>query len=237
MVRTNRTPYLTRAIMAFYIAVDLAEPGISPNLWVVSPFFEPMKFAPTLTGTSYQPAKVDLAALAKEIPPRPLPVSPTSRGYQVGPFPTYGSFSRESYSWVSETGLALHPGRDLAGLVDLPRAQGFPLNEVSRHSMGVSPDNSRVAYTQNGYLVVRDVPSGEEKKWALTKTPDSDIEISVGLIEPDGSIRILFPAPKGEAFVPSILQSPSGRYLAIPRERPDTDGPRWIIIEVLDLAG
>lgn len=73
-----------------YIAVDLAEPGISPNLWVVSPFFEPMKFAPTLTGTSYQPAKVDLAALAKEIPPRPLPVSPTSRGYQVGPFPIYG---------------------------------------------------------------------------------------------------------------------------------------------------
>lgn len=58
----------------------------------------------------------------------------------------------------------------------------------------------------------------------------------VGLIQPDRSTRILLQIPGGEACVPSVLASPSGRYLAIPRERPDSDGLRWITIEVLDLT-
>lgn len=80
----------------------------------------------------------------------------------------------------------------------------------------------------------------EGQEFLATRWTDSGLvyisTTEVGLIEPDGRTRILIAAPRGEAFVPAIQQSPSGRYLAIPRERPDTDGLRWITIEVLDLS-
>ncbi|KKM11220.1 hypothetical protein SY88_09785 [Clostridiales bacterium PH28_bin88] len=59
----------------------------------------------------------------------------------------------------------------------------------------------------------------------------------VVLLQPDGSTRVLVTAPEGETFVPAVLVSPFGRYLAIPRERQDIEGLRWITLEILDLTG
>lgn len=165
-----------------FAAIDLKEPGESPSIWLVSPFFEPKSFTPALTGSAYHPAKVDLASLAKDIPPRPLKITSAKNRWQVGPFGHYGPYQPDQYSWVSETGLALHPTRTLAGLVDLVGGQSHALNGLSPNSVAVSPDNARIAYTRNGYLAVQDVASGAEKKWALTDAPETDSKVAAQML-------------------------------------------------------
>ncbi|KKM11221.1 hypothetical protein SY88_09790 [Clostridiales bacterium PH28_bin88] len=166
------------------ISLGLVQPGDSPGFWLVSPFFEPKKFNPPVTGSAAGNSTdpVDLASLAADIPSRPVPVAKVPWGYQAGPFPHYGPFHEHSYAWVSETGLALHPGRYTAGLVDLLQGQSTHLGEPSRYSMAVSDDNSLIAYTRNGYLVVQETASGKQKKWALTKDPATDTDVSAEML-------------------------------------------------------
>lgn len=187
------------------ISLGLVQPGDSPSFWLVSPFFEPKKFNPLVTGSAEKNTTdpVDLSSLAADIPFRPVPVAEVPWGYQAGHFPHYGSFQEHSYSWVSETGLALHPGRYTVGLVDLLQGESTLLGEPNRYSMAVSADNTRIAYTRNGYLVVQEIASGKQKRWALTKDPATDTEVSVEMLSWSPNGRYLLGAwyPTQHQFV------------------------------------
>ncbi|KKM09149.1 hypothetical protein SY88_19940 [Clostridiales bacterium PH28_bin88] len=188
------------------ISLGQIQPGDNPSFWLVSPFFEPKKFTPSIAGNTPVAGTdpIKLAPLAAGIPSRTVPVAKTDWGYRVGPFPHYGAFREYYYSWVSETGLALHPGDYVSGVVELSRGQSFPLLDVDRRSMAVSADNSRIAFVRDGYLVVRDVAGGEEKKWPLTKAPETDTNVSVEMLSWSPNGRYLlgawYPYPENFAI-------------------------------------
>lgn len=58
-------------------------------------------------------------------------------------------------------------------------------------------------------------------------------EISV--LRPDTSIKNLVEYSPGEKYLPDISYSPRGQYFAVPRERIDTDGLRWITLEIIKI--
>lgn len=146
------------------------------SFWLISPFYEPKEFF-IRDYDSTRP--IELSALAQTMTFKPIGVKKSATGWQLDPFISFKYADDDwshLYNWASEHMLKVYSPPRGVGLVGLNTQEPISsslLNYLNDQSLAVSSDNRMVAYIDKGYIVIQDLVTEEQKKWALTMNPES----------------------------------------------------------------
>ena len=188
-------PGMTTHIAADGLRVDPEDREVL-DVWLLNPFTEPRRQAVRVRDDQGRLLpSVDLAPFAQELPARRVPVSGAGWLKRVGPVPHGGLTDYRLYHWATDDVLALESAASdgstaVAGLIDLRGGPNRVVRAGSFYSLAVSADGSRLAYADRGYLVIRELDTGAERRWPMTKDPDT-----------------------GAVFFDLLTWSPDGRHL------------------------
>ena len=167
------------------------------KFWLISPFYEPKEFF-LRDYDDTEPIK--LSALAQTMTFKPIEVKKSNEGWKLDPFVSFRYTDNDwahLYSWASEQMLKIYSPPRGVGLVSIDTEEPIApslFNYLNDNSLAVSLDNKMVAYIDKGFVVIKDLVTEEQNKWALTKDPESQ---------------------SFQTFSTEFLSwSPNGRYLA-----------------------
>jgi WD40 repeat protein len=177
----------------------LGENSFLPDsFWLISPFYEPQEF---FFRDFDQTLPLDLGSLSRTMTFKKIEIrQETPTILEAGPYASrrYSDNDGSSfYAWASEKALMLYSPPQGVGLVDLD-PQHVTINQpilnfLNVNCLTVSPDARKVAYIENGYLVICNLQTNKKQKWGLTKNPD---------------------AQTFSTFATELLEwSPNGRYI------------------------
>jgi hypothetical protein len=154
----------------------LGENAFLPDgFWLISPFFEPQEFFFRDFDLS-QP--IDLGALALTMKEKKITARPVSEAIrQIGPFICGRDDNNDGsslYDWASAEALWCYSRPQGVKLIGLDSPEDLPqpiFNFHNETSFTVAPDGLKVAYIEQGYLVVHDLQTAQRQKWPLTRNP------------------------------------------------------------------
>lgn len=145
------------------------------GFWLISPFFEPQEFFFRDFDLS-QP--IDLGALALTMKEKKITARPVSEAIrQIGPFICGRDDNNDGsslYDWASAEALWCYSRPQGVKLIGLDSPEDLPqpiFNFHNETSFTVAPDGLKVAYIEQGYLVVHDLQTAQRQKWPLTRNP------------------------------------------------------------------
>lgn len=146
------------------------------SFWLISPFYEPKEFFLR----DYDLTKpIELSALAQTMNFKPIEVNKTATGWKLDPFISFKYADDDwghLYNWASEQIIQVYSpprGVGLVGIDTQDLISSSLFNYLNDQSLAVSPDNKMAAYIDKGFVIIRDLVTAEQNKWALTKDPES----------------------------------------------------------------
>lgn len=146
------------------------------KFWLISPFYEPKAF---FLHDYDDTEPIRLSELAQTMTFKPIEVKKSNEGWKLDPFVSFKYADNDwvhLYSWASEEMLKIYSPPRGVGLVGLDTEDPISpsiFNYLNDQSLAVSQDNKMVAYIDKGFVVIKDLVTEEQNKWALTKDPDS----------------------------------------------------------------
>ncbi|HHV63583.1 MAG TPA: hypothetical protein GXX46_00670 [Peptococcaceae bacterium] len=145
------------------------------SFWLVSPFYEPQEFSFKDFNLS---EPIDLGSLALTMQEKKITIHSLSEFIQqTGPFicGRDDAYNGESlYAWAGPDTLWCFARPQGVKLISFKNAETISqpiINFYNETSLALSPDGLKIAYIEQGYLVVHNLQTGKSQKWPLTKNP------------------------------------------------------------------